>query len=66
MKAYKNLYVCCRENGDKIINVDSVEEGREIIKGYEHDDKLEGTYEPDFYAICELDENDRYVIETVE
>lgn len=66
MKEYNNLYVCCRENGDKIEKIESIKEGREIIEGYELEDKQEGIYEEDFYAICEIDRDGKSVIETVE
>lgn len=45
------LYTACRETGDFIEEVNSIQEGRELIKSYEEIDKSEGDYEGNFYAI---------------
>lgn len=45
------LYTACRETGDFIEKVSSIQEGKELIKGYEEIDKNEGNYEDNFYAI---------------
>lgn len=51
------LYVCCKETGDKIERVASVEVGLELIKEYEEEDKKEGNYVEDFYDIVDEDYN---------
>ena len=45
------LYTACRETGDFIEEVKSIQEGKELIKGYEEIDKNEGDYEGGFYTI---------------
>lgn len=56
----KKIYVGCKENGDFIEEVSSIEEGKKIIKKYEKQDKKEGIYQEDFYEImneehCRID-----------
>lgn len=53
----KTLYTACRETGDKIEPVDSVQEGLDLIEKYEETDINEGTYTPDFYSVIEIDED---------
>ena len=45
------LYTACRETGDFIEKVNSIQEGKDLIKKYEKIDRNEGDYEDDFYAI---------------
>lgn len=45
------LYTACRKTGDFIEKVDSIQEGKELIKKYEEIDKKEGDYEDNFYVI---------------
>ena len=45
------LYTACRETGDFIENVNSIQEGKDLIKKYEEIDRNEGDYEDNFYAI---------------
>ena len=49
------LYTADRETGTFIEQVASVEEGKALIEKYEQDDKSEGIYEEDFYAIVDED-----------
>lgn len=46
--------ITCRENGDIIETVKTLDEAREIVRGYEAEDREEGTYTEDFYAIEEV------------
>lgn len=55
------LYTACRETGDFIEEVNSIQKGKELIKSYEEIDKNEGDYEDNFYAI--VDENHEEVYE---
>lgn len=43
-----------REAGNIITEVDSWEEGIQLIAEYEAEDKEEGTYTPDFYEVAEI------------
>lgn len=45
------LYTACRETGDFIEKVNSIQEGKELIKKYEEIDRNEDSYEDNFYAI---------------
>lgn len=45
------MWVCCRENGDKIEKVSSVDVGHRIIAEYEAEDRVNGIYQPNFYSI---------------
>lgn len=45
------LYTACRKTGDFIEEVKSIQEGKELIKGYEEIDKSEGDYKDNFYSI---------------
>lgn len=45
------LYTACRETGAFIEKVNSIQEGKELIKKYEKIDKNMGVYEDNFYAI---------------
>ena len=45
------LYTACRETGDFIEEVNSIQEGKDLIKNYEEIDRGEGDYENNFYAI---------------
>lgn len=49
------LYVACRETGDFIEMVDSVNAGKNLINEYEKQDKENGVYTENFYDI--VDEN---------
>lgn len=49
------LYVACRETGDFIEMVNSVNAGKNLINEYEEQDKENGVYTEDFYDI--VDEN---------
>lgn len=49
------FYTADRETGTFIDEVKTIEEGLELIKQYEEDDKEEGAYQEDFYDI--VDEN---------
>lgn len=55
------LYTACRETGDFIEEVNSIQEGKELIKKYEEIDRNEDSYEDNFYAI--VDENHEEVEE---
>lgn len=46
-----SLYTACRETGDFIEKVNSIQEGKDLIKAYEEIDKNEDCYEDNFYAI---------------
>lgn len=48
-------YVANHETGDMIEEVNSIEEGEELIRKYEEEDKAEKTFEKDFYCIMEKD-----------
>lgn len=48
-------YVANHETGDVIEDVSSIEEGEELIRQYEEEDKADGTYERDFYTVMEKD-----------
>lgn len=54
----KEIWVCAKETGDKIEKVDTIEQGKKIIKAYEKSDKKDGIFEPDFYSICDIDGNE--------
>ena len=45
------FYVACRETGEFIEMVDSVNDGRNLIDEYEEQDKRDGVYIEDFYDI---------------
>lgn len=45
------LYTACRETGDFIEKVNSIQEGKELIKKYEEIDRNEDSYEDNFYAV---------------
>ncbi len=45
------LYTACRETGDFIEEVNSIQEGKERIKEYEKTDRKMDAYEDNFYAI---------------
>jgi hypothetical protein len=47
-----------REAGNLIDEVKSIEEGKARIEEYEKKDKEDGTYEPDFYEVVEIDETE--------
>jgi hypothetical protein len=49
------IYVSDRETGTFIEEVNTIEEGLELIKEYEDADKADGIYEDNFYDI--VDEN---------
>lgn len=49
------LYTACRETGDFIEEVNSIQEGKDLIKKYEEIDRSEGDYEDNFYAIVNED-----------
>ena len=45
------LYTADKETGTFIEKVNSIEEGKNLILAYEQQDKLENTFEPNFYDI---------------
>ena len=45
------LYTACRETGDFIEEVNSIQECKDLIKNYEEIDRSEGDYADNFYAI---------------
>lgn len=47
-----------KEAGNVITPVNSRREGEELIRLYEADDLIEGCYEPDFYEVAEIDEDE--------
>ena len=49
------IYVACRENGDFIEEVSSIEEGIKLIEKYEEEDKANGDFVENFYDV--VDEN---------
>jgi len=51
------LYTADKETGTFIEKVDTIDQGLELIRGYEEEDKNDGTYTPDFYDIV----NERHV-----
>lgn len=52
------LWVANRETGDLIEQVPSVSAGLALIERYEEDDKHEGIYEPDFYAVVRAEDRE--------
>lgn len=59
------FYTSDRKTGTKIDAFETIEEAREAIKNYEAEDKSNGCFEPDFYAIEDEDyttiESDLYI-----
>jgi hypothetical protein len=51
----EKLFTADRETGTFIEEIKSVKEGKELIAQYEEQDKIDGTYEENFY--CIVDEN---------
>ena len=49
------VFVACKETGDFITEVSSVQEGIELIKEYEKQDKSENIFAPDFYDVVNND-----------
>ena len=45
------IYVGCRENGDFIVEVESIKQAEKLITEYETSDKEDGIYEENFYDI---------------
>lgn len=45
------MYVSDRETGTFIEEVSSIEEGEQMIREFEHEDKIDGIYKEDFYDI---------------
>lgn len=54
-KEHMKLYTACRETGDFIEEVYSIQEGKELIKEYEEIDRDEGDFKENFYAIVDED-----------
>lgn len=52
------LWVANRETGDLIEQVASVQAGLDLIDRYEEDDRHEGIYEPNFYAVVRADDRE--------
>ena len=52
------LWVANRETGDLIEQVPSVSAGLALIERYEENDKHEGIYEPDFYAVVRAEDRE--------
>lgn len=57
------MYVADRETGTFIEQVNSIEEGLELIKEYESQDKVDETYSEDFYDV--VDEEHCSIVESV-
>lgn len=59
------FFTADRKTGNRIEVFDSVEEAREAIKNYEAEDKANGCFEADYYAIededCITVESDWYI-----
>lgn len=49
------FYTSDRVTGNKIEMLDTIEEAREAIRGYEEEDKANGCFEADYYAIEDED-----------
>ena len=47
-----------REAGNVITPVNDRQEGEMLIKLYEADDYIEGCYEPDFYEVAEIEDEE--------
>lgn len=45
------IYTADKEAGNKIEAFSTIEEAKKAIIAYEEEDKHDGTYTPDFYAI---------------
>ena len=54
-------YTADKETGTFIEEVESIEEGKKLIKEYEEDDKKEGIFEEKFY--CIVNENHETIFE---
>lgn len=46
-------YVSDKETGTFIKEVETIEDGKDLIQQYEESDKADGTYEEDFYDIVD-------------
>lgn len=57
-KAEAGLWVANKETGDLIEQVPSVPAGLALIERYEENDKHEGIYEPDFYAVVRAEDRE--------
>lgn len=57
----KEIWVCVRESYDRIERVNSFNEGQELIKKFEEEDKAEGIYEEDFYETVEFDNDQKRI-----
>lgn len=51
----KKIYTADRETGTFIEECATIEEAKAKIKEYEEKDKVDGTYEKDFYAVVDSD-----------
>jgi hypothetical protein len=51
------LYTADKETGTFIEKVGTIDQGLELIREYEEEDKNDGTYTPDFYDIV----NERHI-----
>jgi len=60
------LYLAARETKDWIVKVKSIEEGLEIIKGFEVIDKKENAFVEDFYCIIEVNDGTLYNAEILD
>jgi hypothetical protein len=47
------LYTADKETGTFIEKVEKIDQGLELIREYEEEDKNNGTYTPDFYDIVD-------------
>lgn len=47
----KKIFVACRDTGELIREVSSIEEAQKCIEEYEKNDKRDGIYEPNYYDI---------------
>lgn len=45
------LYTADKETGTFIEKVETIDQGLDLIREYEEEDKNDGTYTPDFYDI---------------
>lgn len=52
------FYTADKETGTFIEKANSIKEGLEMIAAYEHEDKADDIYEPDFYTVVDEDHSD--------
>lgn len=49
----KKIFVACRDTGEFIREVSSIEEAQKCIEEYEANDKRDGIYEPNYYDVVD-------------